>query len=124
MPNLNKIMLMGNITRDVQLSFLPSQTEIADFGLAINRKWKSKEGQDKEETCFVDCMAFGKTAVNINKYFRKGDPIFVEGRLKFESWTAKDGTKRSKHKVIVDNFQFLKQKAESQTATPQAQKDF
>ena len=107
MANFNKVLLMGNLTRDPQLSYLPSQTAVVDFGLAVNRRWKSKEGQDREETCFVDCRAFGRTAENINKYLSKGRPLFVEGRLTFDSWTAQDGTKRSKHRVTVENFQFM-----------------
>ncbi len=107
MPSFNKVILMGNLTRDPQLSYLPSQTAVVDFGLAVNRKWKSKDGQSKEEVCFVDCQAFGRTGENINKYMSKGKPIFVEGRLVFDSWTAQDGTKRNKHKVVVENFQFL-----------------
>jgi len=107
MANYNKIMLMGNLTRDPQMSYLPSQTAVVEFGLAVNRKWKGKDGADKEDTCFVDCQAYGKTAETINKYLSKGRPVFVEGRLKFDSWTAQDGTKRSKHRVVVENFQFL-----------------
>ncbi len=107
MSNFNKVLLMGNLTRDPQLTYLPSQTAVVDFGLAVNRKWTSREGEKKEETCFVDCRAFGRTAENINKYLSKGRPLFVEGRLTFNSWTAQDGTKRSKHKVTVENFQFL-----------------
>ena len=98
---------MGNLTRDPQLSYLPSQTAVVEFGLAVNRRWKSKEGEAREETCFVDCRAFGRTAENLNKYMSKGRPLFVEGRLTFDSWTAQDGTKRSKHRVTVENFQFL-----------------
>jgi single-strand DNA-binding protein len=107
MSNFNKIFLMGNLTRDPQLSYLPSQTAVVEFGLAINRKWTSREGEKKEETCFVDCRAFGRTAENLNKYMSKGRPLFVEGRLTFDSWTAQDGTKRSKHRVTVENFQFI-----------------
>ena len=107
MSNFNKVLLMGNLTRDPQLTYLPSQTAVVDFGLAVNRKWTSREGEKKEETCFVDCRAFGRTAENINKYLSKGRPLFVEGRLTFNSWTAQDGTKRSKHRVTVENFQFL-----------------
>jgi len=107
MANFNKVLLIGNLTRDPQLSYLPSQTAVVDFGLAVNRRWRSKEGQDRDETCFIDCRAFGKTAENINKYLSKGRSLFVEGRLTFDSWTAQDGTKRSKHRVTVENFQFL-----------------
>jgi single-strand DNA-binding protein len=99
---------MGNLTRDPQLSYLPSQTAVVDFGMAINRKWKSKSGDSKEETCFVDCKAFAKTAENINKYLAKGVPVFIEGRLTFDRWTAQDGSKRSKHGITVESFQFLK----------------
>jgi single-strand DNA-binding protein len=107
MANFNKVLLMGNLTRDPQLSYTPNQTAVVDFGLAVNRKWKGQDGESKEETCFVDCQAFGRTAENINKYLTKGRPLFVEGRLTFNSWTAQDGTKRSKHRVTVENFQFL-----------------
>jgi len=107
MANFNKVMLMGNLTRDPQLSYLPSQTPVVEFGLAINRKWTSKEGESKEEVCFVDCRAFGRPAETLNKYMKKGRPLFVEGRLAFEQWTAQDGTKRSRHRVVVENFQFL-----------------
>ncbi len=107
MANYNKILLMGNLTRDPQLSYLPSQTPVVDFGLAVNRRWKSREGDSREETCFVDCRAFGRVAENINKYMQKGRPLFVEGRLTFDTWTAQDGSKRSRHRVTVENFQFL-----------------
>jgi len=107
MANLNKVMLMGNITRDPELKFLPSNTAICDFGLAINRTWTGQDGVKKEEVTFVDCSCFGKTAEILSKYKKKGDPLFIEGRLKLDQWEAQDGTKRSKIKVIVENFQFL-----------------
>lgn len=107
MSNFNKVLLMGNLTRDPQLTYLPSQTAVVDFGLAVNRRWKSKEGEDKDETCFVDCRMFGRRAEVINKYCKKGNPLFIEGRLTFDSWTAQDGTKRSKLRVTVENFEFL-----------------
>jgi len=105
--NYNKILLMGNLTKEPQLSYTTGQIPVVDFGLAVNRKWKSKDGVSKEETCFVDCRGFAKTAETINKYLVKGSPVFVEGRLTFGSWTAQDGTKRSKLTVTVENFQFL-----------------
>jgi len=107
MANFNKVFLMGNLTRDPQLSYLPSQTAVVDFGLAVNRRWTGRDGEKREETCFVDCQAFGRQAENINKYMSKGRALFVEGRLTFNSWTTQDGTKRSRHKVTVENFQFL-----------------
>jgi single-strand DNA-binding protein len=107
MANLNKVLLMGNMTRDPQLSYLPSQTAAVEFGLAINRKFKKQDGSQGEEICFVDCQMFGKRAETIQKYFKKGEPIFVEGRLKFDSWQAQDGTKKSKLRVFVENFEFI-----------------
>ena len=107
MSSFNKVLLLGNLTRDPQLSYTPTNTAVADFGMATNRKWTSKDGTQKEETCFVDCRAFGKPAENINKYLKKGMPVFIEGRLTFDSWTGQDGQKRSKHRVTVENFRFI-----------------
>ncbi len=107
MAGFNKILLMGNLTRDPQLSYTPNQTAVVDFGLATNRRWTGQDGSQREETCFVDCRAFGRQAENINKYLTKGRPVFVEGRLTFDSWTAQDGTRRSKHRVTVERFHFL-----------------
>ena len=107
MAGFNKVFLLGNLTRDPQLSYMPSQTPVVDFGLAVNRRWTGQDGNPREETCFVDCRAFGKNAENINKYCRKGRQLFVEGRLSFDTWTAQDGTKRSKHRVTVQTFQFV-----------------
>ena len=107
MANFNKVLLMGNLTRDPQLSYTPNQTAVVDFGLATNRRWTGQDGSQRQETCFVDCRAFGRQAENINKYLTKGRPVFIEGRLTFEQWTAQDGTKRSRHRVTVENFQFL-----------------
>ena len=107
MANFNKVLLLGNLTRDPQLSYTPNQTAVVDFGLATNRRWTGQDGTQREETCFVDCRAFGRQAENINKYLSKGRLIFVEGRLTFDSWTGQDGTKRSRHRVTVVNSQFL-----------------
>ena len=107
MANFNKVILVGNLTRDPQLSYLPSQTAVVDFGLATNRQWKAQDGQMKQDTCFVDCRAFGKPAETINKYCKKGRPLMVEGRLTFDSWTGKDGVKKSKLRVTVETFQFM-----------------
>ena len=107
MAGFNRVLLLGNLTRDPQLSYTPNQTAVVDFGLATNRRWTGQDGSQRDETCFVDCRAFGRTAENINKFFRKGRPIFIEGRLTFDSWTAQDGSKRSRLRVTVENFQFL-----------------
>ncbi len=107
MANFNKVILLGNLTRDPQLSYTPNQTAVVEFGLATNRKWKGQDGNSREETCFVDCNAFGRMAENINKYCSKGRPLLVDGRLTFSSWEAQDGSKRSKLRVTVENFQFI-----------------
>lgn len=108
MASFNQVILLGNLTRDPQLKYLPSQTPVAEFGIACNRKFKTQSGEDKEEVTFVDCSAFGKTGELINQYFTKGKPIFIQGRLKYDSWEDKQGGgKRSKMSVIVENFQFI-----------------
>lgn len=107
MANLNKVFLMGNLTRDPEVKYLPSQTPVCEFGLAVNRTWTGQDGVKKEETTFVDCTAFAKQAELLGKYKKKGDPLFIEGRLKLDQWEAQDGTKRSKMRVVIENFQFL-----------------
>src|ERR1700733_1339556 len=107
MASFNKVLLMGNLTRDPQLKYLPNtQTAVAEFGVACNRKYRTAQGEDREEVTFVDIAAFGKTGELINQYFTKGKPIFIEGRLKLDQW-EKDGQKRSKLSVICENFQFI-----------------
>jgi len=107
MANFNRVLLMGNLTRDPQLSYTPNQAAVVDFGMAMNRRWTGQDGSQREETCFVDCRMFGKRAEVINKYCKRGNPLFVEGRLTFDSWEAQDGSKRSKLRVTVENFEFI-----------------
>jgi single-strand DNA-binding protein len=108
MASFNRVLLLGNLTRDPQLKYLPSQTPVAEFGLACNRKFKTAQGEDREEVLFVDCSAFGRQAEVINQYCQKGRPLFVEGRLKLDTWEDKNGGgKRSKLTVVVENFQLL-----------------
>ena len=107
MANFNKVILMGNLTRDPQLRYLPSNTPVCDFGLAVNRKRRGQDGEMHEETCFVDVDAFGKPAETINQYMSKGRPILIEGRLRFRQWTTEDGQRRSKLSVVAENFQFV-----------------
>ena len=106
MASYNRIILVGNLTRDPELSYTPANTPMCKFGIATNRKWKDSEGNAKEEVCFVDCALFGKSAEAFNQYLKKGSPVLVEGRLRLERW-EKDGQKRSKHSVMVDSFTFL-----------------
>ena len=108
MASVNKVILVGTMTRDPQLKYLPSQTAVVEFGLAMNRKFKAASGEDREEVCFVDCSAFGRSAEVINQYCQKGKLLYVEGRLKLDEWEDKQGGgKRSKLRVVVENFQFL-----------------
>ena len=111
MPSYNKVLLMGNLTRDVELKYTPSNQAVANIGLAVNRRFKSKEGEMKEEVAFVDCEAWGFTAENLAKFFSKGRPIFIEGRLKLDQWQDKDGSNRSKLKVVVEGFEFVDSKS-------------
>lgn len=100
--------LGGNLTADPKVKYLPSQTAAVEFSVAVNRKYRTQAGEDREEVTFVDCTAFAKTGELIAQYFVKGRPIFVEGRLRQDVWDAKDGSgKRSKLSVIVDEFQFI-----------------
>ncbi len=107
MANLNKVFLIGNLTRDPELRYLPSNMPVVNIGLATNRRFKNSQGEQQEEATFVDCEAFGRTAEVINQYLRKGRPLFIEGRLKFDQWQDRDGNNRSKLKVIVEGFQFI-----------------
>lgn len=106
--SFNKVMLMGNLTRDPQVKQLPSNTTVVEFGLAVSRRFKTASGEDREEVAFVDCSAFGRQAETISQFCTKGKPLFVEGRLKYDTWDDKNGSgKRSKLSVVVEHFQFL-----------------
>ncbi|TVQ50879.1 MAG: single-stranded DNA-binding protein [Phycisphaerales bacterium] len=107
MANYNKVFLMGNLTRDIELKHTPSNQAVANIGLAVNRRYRTKEGENREETTFVDCEAWGRTAEVMNQYLAKGRPVFIEGRLKFDQWQDKDGSNRSKLRVVVESFEFL-----------------
>lgn len=124
--NFNKVMVAGNLTRDPEVRFLGAdqskQSAVCNFGIAINRKYKKGE-QVCEEVTFLDCEAWGRTAELIGQYCAKGKPVFIEGRLKLDTWEDKDGSKRSKIKVVADNVQFLgsKPKEEGEGLPPTAQ---
>ena len=106
MANFNKVILLGNLTRDPEIRYTQGGMAVAKLGLAVNRRY-SVNGEQKESTCFVDLTAFGRQAEVINEYCKKGRPLFVEGRLEFSQWEGQDGSKRSKLEVVVENFQFL-----------------
>jgi single-strand DNA-binding protein len=106
--NFNKVLLMGNLTRDIELKYTQSNQAVANVGIAVNRRWRTEQGEQREETTFVDCEAWGKTAETMAKFLSKGRPVFIEGRLKLDTWQDKtDGSNRSKLKVVVETFQFI-----------------
>ncbi len=108
MAYLNKVFLIGNLTRDPELRVTPKGTSICQFGLAVNRQFKDESGATRDETTFVDIEAWGKQGELVSKYLTKGSPAMVEGRLKFDQWDDKtSGQKRSKIKVVLENVQFL-----------------
>jgi single-strand DNA-binding protein len=108
MANLNKVMLIGNLTRDPELRVTPKGTAICTFSIAVNRKFKDDSGGEREEVTYVDIEAWGKSGENISKYCTKGRPLFVEGRLRLDQWEDKTTKeKRSRMKVVLENFQFL-----------------
>jgi single-strand DNA-binding protein len=105
MASLNKVFLMGNLTRDPELRYTPSGTAVCEFGLAINRTYTAG-GEQREETCFVDVTAWGRRGVVISEYLTKGDPMFIEGRLQYDTWETPDG-RRSRLRVVMENFEFI-----------------
>ncbi len=111
----NKIILAGNLTRDVEVKYTGANLAIGNTGIAVNRKFKSKTGESKEEVLFVDLAFFGRTAEIANQYLRKGSKVLVEGRLKLDQWTDASGQKRSKHSITVESMQMLDSKQERET---------
>ena len=110
----NKVVLVGNLTRDVEIRYSQSGSAIGNVGIATSRKWKSQTGEQKDEVMFIDLTFFGRTAEIANQYLRKGSKVLVDGRLQLQQWTAQDGSKRSKHAITVENLQMLDSKADSQ----------
>jgi single-strand DNA-binding protein len=108
MPNYNKVLLAGNLTRDPEIRITPAGKSVGQFGLAVNRRWRDEGGNDREEVLFVDVEVFGKQADTLAKYTGKGKPLFVEGRLKLDQWEDKNsGEKKSRLKIVLESFQFL-----------------
>jgi len=107
MANLNKVFLIGNLTRDVDLRYSPNGVAVARMGLAVNRYYLGQDGEKKEDTCFVDVVAFGKMAETCNTYLSKGKQVFFEGRLSLRTWETPEGEKRSKLEVIAERMQFI-----------------
>lgn len=112
MANLNKVMLIGNLTRDPELRHTPKGTAVSEISLAINRKWTNEQGQKQEETTFVEVTLWGRQAEVVQQYVTKGSPIYIEGRLQLDSWDDKEsGKKRTKLRVIGESFEFLSNKS-------------
>lgn len=109
----NKVIMIGNLTRDIELKYLPSGSAIAKSAIATSHKYKTQTGEQKEEVCFLDFSVFGKAAEILNQYVRKGSKVMLEGRLIFEQWQAQDGTNRNRHTLRVDEFKFLDSKNDS-----------
>ena len=109
----NKVIMVGNLTRDIELRYLPSGSAIAKSAIATSYKYKSTTGEQKDEVCFLDFNIFGRSAEVANQYLKKGSKVLLEGRLVFEQWTAQDGSTRSRHSLRVDAMKMLDSKGDS-----------
>lgn len=119
MASFNKVILIGNLTRDIELKYLPKGTAVCNLSLAVNRRWKNEAGEEKEEVYFADCKAFGRQAETIGQYVKKGHPLMVEGRLTREEWDdKKTGEKKSATRIMIETFQFLKGRDEGAAPAP------
>jgi single-strand DNA-binding protein len=119
MASFNKVILIGNLTRDIELKYLPKGAAVCNLSLAVNRRWKNEAGEEKEDVYFAECKAFGKQAETIAQYVKKGHPLMVEGRLTREEWDdKKTGEKRSTTRIMIETFQFLKGRDEGAAPAP------
>ena len=107
MVGLNKVFLMGNLTRDPELRYTPSGTAVATLGLAVNREYRDKNGEIQKEVCYIDVDVWARQAELCSEHLHKGSPVHVEGRLQYDTWENPEGERRSKHKVRADRVQFL-----------------
>ena len=120
--NFNRVVLVGNLTREPEIKYLPSGTTICNFGIAINHRYKSGE-ENKEEVCFLNISAFAKMAENCGKYLNKGSSVLVEGRIRQRRWDTDDGKKMSVHEIVASNVQFLSPKNKEDKIKPEEQDD-
>lgn len=118
MANLNKVFLIGNLTRDPELRYIPSGSAVATFTVAVNRVFKSQAGEKKEQTSFIRVVVWGRRAEVCGEYLSKGSPVFVEGRLQSRDWETQDGQKRNTVEVVADNIQFLRMGAKGEAKSP------
>ena len=108
----NRVIMIGNLTRDIELRYLPSGSAIAKSSIATSHRYKTQTGEQKEEVCFLEFSVFGKSGEILNQYVKKGSKVLLEGRLIYEQWTAQDGSNRNRHSLRVDNFKFLDTKSD------------
>lgn len=116
----NKIILVGNLTRDIEVRYSTSNLAIGNTGIATNKKFKNQMGEEKEEVMFIDITFFGRTAEVANQYLKKGSKILVDGRLKLDQWTDTNGKKRSKHSLIVESMKMLGEREDQRYASSQS----
>lgn len=109
----NRVIMIGNLTRDIELRYLPSGSAIAKSSIATSHKYKTQTGEQKEEVCFLEFSVFGKSGEILNQYVRKGSKVLLEGRLVYEQWTAQDGSNRNRHSLRVESFKFLDSKGDN-----------
>lgn len=114
----NRVILIGNLTRDPELRYTPSNTAVTDFGLAVNRNYQDGDGEWKEETTYVDITVWGRQAENASQYLEKGNRVFLEGRLRLDQWETDDGENRSKHGVTAERISFLDNDGQSDGESP------
>ncbi len=107
----NKVIMAGNLTRDVEIRYLPNGSAVSNTAIATSRKFTAQNGEKKEETCFIDITFFGRSAEIANQYLKRGSKVLVEGRLDFDQWTDQNGNKRSKHSIVVEAMQMLDSKS-------------
>jgi single-strand DNA-binding protein len=112
----NKVILVGNLTRDIEMRYLPSGQALAKCGIATNRRFKDASGMQKDETMFIDITIWGRSAEIANQYLHKGSRVLIEGRLTLEQWTDQNGQKRSRHSITVENLKMLDRKGENEAA--------
>lgn len=110
----NKVVLLGRLTKEIDMRYTTTGTAVANTGIAVNNRWKNNRGEEKEEVLFIDITLYGKRGETAVKYLKKGSKVLIEGRLLFKQWVAQDGTKQSKHDVVVENFVMLDSKDEKE----------
>ena len=118
MANLNRVLLIGNLTRDPEVRYTPKGTAVADIGIAVNRVYSGEDGEKKEEVTFVDVTLWGRQAEVAQEYLKKGRPVFIEGRLQLDTWDDKQsGQKRSRLRVVAENMQMLGSRGDSEAGS-------